>query len=215
MKNLRGRVFEKTKEDLKKAITPDILMIQRVHTIDELIKLENRITAHLRERYGLYAPDTAKNAGQEEFLKAIEEGRREDIGITLIKKEQESLLSLVEEIRSLQKLEQKQEEELEELMKKEIPHLQEEAGTLIGARLLAQAGSLKQLACMASSKIQVLGAEKALFKHLKKDTKPPKFGILFAHPFISQAKEKGKAARKVASTIAKAAKIDYFSEKKL
>ena len=90
------------------------------------------------------------------------------------------------------------------------PELQKAATSLIGARLLNLAGSLKHLAEIPSSTIQVLGAERALFRHLKTGAKAPKFGVIFAHQSITEAEEKGKAARHLASKIWIAAKKDYF-----
>lgn len=87
------------------------------------------------------------------------------------------------------------------------------AGKELGLKLISHAGSLKKLASMPSSKIQLLGAEKALFKHLKHGTPSPKHGMIFHHPLVSKAKNKGKAARLLADKIAIAARIDYFRGK--
>ena len=68
---------------------------------------------------------------------------------------------------------------------------------------------------MRSSTIQVLGAEKALFRHMKTGAKPPRHGIIIKHPLISSAKQKehGKRARTLADKIAIAVKVDYFKGK--
>ena len=95
-------------------------------------------------------------------------------------------------------------------MKDLCPRLQTLATTLIGAQLIEHAGSLKHLAELPSSTIQVLGAEKALFRHLKTGSKPPKFGVIFAHPSITDSQERGKAARRLAGKISIAVKQDYF-----
>ena len=95
-------------------------------------------------------------------------------------------------------------------MKEVCPRLQEIATTLLGAKLMDHAGSLKHLAELPSSTIQVLGAEKSLFRHLKTGAKPPKFGAIFAHDSITQATEKGKAARRLAGKISIAVRQDYF-----
>ena len=65
---------------------------------------------------------------------------------------------------------------------------------------------------MPSSTIQLLGAEKALFIHLLKKTKPPKHGVLFDHPLVisHNKKEQGKIARAIADKISIAVKLDYF-----
>ena len=112
------------------------------------------------------------------------------------------------------KLKDIQETYLESLMNELCPRTLKCATALIGARLIDRAGSLKRLAQLPSSTIQVLGAEKALFRHIKTGSKSPKFGVIFAHPNVSNAmgKDKGKAARKVASEISKTIKVDYFSK---
>ncbi len=92
------------------------------------------------------------------------------------------------------------------------PNIKELAGPLLGARLIAKAGGLKKMAELPASTIQVLGAEKALFRHLTKGTRPPKHGILFQHPWVRNAKrwQRGKIARSLAAKLAIAAKEDYF-----
>jgi nucleolar protein 56 len=83
----------------------------------------------------------------------------------------------------------------------------------VGARLIALAGGLKRMSMMPSSTIQVLGAEKALFRSLKTGTRPPKHGILFQHPDVHSARRelRGKISRLLANKIAVAARIDAFS----
>lgn len=96
------------------------------------------------------------------------------------------------------------------LVKKVSPNLMKLLGESLAAELIAEAGSLKKLAFMASSKIQVLGAEAALFRHLREGSKPPKYGIIFKHKSVQKAENKGKAARQLASKISLAAKKDFF-----
>ena len=99
------------------------------------------------------------------------------------------------------------------LMKSFAPNLTKVAGHVIGATLIDKAGSLKKLASMPSSKIQILGAEKSLFKHMKTGSKAPKHGLIFQHKSIQNSKDKGKASRKLSSEISKAARIDFFRKK--
>jgi len=107
--------------------------------------------------------------------------------------------------------------EIENVMRKIAPNISEIVGEKIGARLLERAGSLKKLASYPSSTIQVIGAEKSLFKALSrirkgKRAKVPKHGVIFQHPFIKSLpkKKRGKMARFMANKIAIGAKIDYF-----
>ncbi|MEF8848595.1 MAG: C/D box methylation guide ribonucleoprotein complex aNOP56 subunit, partial [Candidatus Thermoplasmatota archaeon] len=85
----------------------------------------------------------------------------------------------------------------------------------IGARLISLAGSLEKLALMPSSTIQVLGAEKALFRFKKQGGRPPKHGVIFQHPLINKSKksDRGKIARVLAGKISIAAKGDYFTHR--
>jgi len=99
------------------------------------------------------------------------------------------------------------------LTKEIMPNTAAVCGCVLGAKLLKAAGSMKNLASMPSSKIQLLGAEKALFRHLKEGTKAPKHGLIVMHPSVTKAKNKGKAARHLANEIAKAARIDYFRQR--
>jgi nucleolar protein 56 len=100
-------------------------------------------------------------------------------------------------------------------MRDVAPNLCSLAGELLGARLIAQAGSLESLARMPASKIQVMGATKALFKHLQYGAKPPKHGIIYQHPLIrgSPLGKRGKIARTMAAKLAIAARIDFYSKK--
>lgn len=127
-----------------------------------------------------------------------------EAGINAVKKE------AGRELVSLQEIIHKKFEELENVITSLMPETVKAAGVILSAKLLEKAGSLKKLAEMPSSKIQLLGAEKALFRHLKEKSKAPKYGIIFIHESIRSAENKGKAARKLAADIMKAARIDYY-----
>ncbi len=95
------------------------------------------------------------------------------------------------------------------------PNLATLAGPLIGARLIAYAGGLDHLAMLPASTIQLLGAEKALFRFKKEGGRPPKHGILFQHPLINRAPrtERGRRARTLAATLTIAVKADVFTKR--
>jgi len=92
-------------------------------------------------------------------------------------------------------------------------NLAELLGVDLAAQLIVKAKGLDKLAKMPASKVQVLGAEKALFRHLRTGEKSPKHGLIFNHPSVKQAENKGKAARKLALEIVKAARIDFFGRR--
>ena len=97
------------------------------------------------------------------------------------------------------------------------PNLKNILTAIIGARLVAKAGSLIKLAQMPSSTIQIIGAEKALFRALKTGTRPPKHGLLFQHPSVNSAPkwQRGKIARALSSKIAIAVRIDVYRNAEL
>ena len=94
------------------------------------------------------------------------------------------------------------------------PNLQALIGDLVGARLIAHAGSLTNLAKYPASTVQILGAEKALFRALKTKGKTPKYGLIFHSSFIGKAgaKNKGRVSRYLANKCTIASRIDCFSD---
>lgn len=103
------------------------------------------------------------------------------------------------------------EAEVEATMRAHCPNLLALAGAAIGSRLLRAAGGLARLSAMRAGTVQLLGAERALFRHLRnKKARPPKHGLIINHPLVARSKDKGKAARALADKLAIAAKVDYF-----
>ncbi|MGB7571514.1 MAG: ATP-binding protein [Methanothrix sp.] len=90
------------------------------------------------------------------------------------------------------------------------PNLSALAGPILAARLISRAGSLAHLAWMPSSRLQVMGAEKSLFKHLKGHAPSPKHGIIYRHPAVigSPRRLRGRAARTLAAKLTIAARLD-------
>lgn len=92
------------------------------------------------------------------------------------------------------------------------PNLTSLIGQTVAAKLISHSGSLATLSKYPASTIQILGAEKALFRALKKKTATPKYGLLYNTSFIGRAigKNKGKVSRFLANKCAMAARLDYF-----
>merc|ERR1711957_1118101 len=94
------------------------------------------------------------------------------------------------------------------------PNLTALIGEIIGARLISHAGSLTNLAKYPASTVQILGAEKALFRALKTKGNTPKYGLIFHSTFIGRAqqKNKGRISRYLANKCAIASRVDCYSE---
>ena len=139
------------------------------------------------------------------------------MGANLNEKDVSAIMMLASQASNLYKLIEDHEDYLKELEKEACPNFTEVAGTTIAAKLIAHAGSLKRLVEMPASTIQILGAEKALFRHMrnKKKNLPPKYGILHEHQLIQKSREEmhGKAARSLADKLSIAIRIDYFKGK--
>jgi nucleolar protein 56 len=119
-----------------------------------------------------------------------------------------------EKVSKLIKYRENMMEYLREKMKKLAPNTSALVGETVAARLISHSGSLSNLAKYPASTIQILGAEKALFRALKTRGKTPKYGLLYHSSFIgkAQAKNKGKISRYLANKLAMTSRIDFFSE---
>jgi len=218
----------------------DLHISQSINALDELDKIINVIGARLREWYGLHFPELdyliqniftyaeivklsgnrnnidlnmLENLGIESkradmILVALQRSKGGDIleeNLSIIKK-------LANEVIMQTELRKILAHQIEEMMEKIAPNIKELLTATVGARLMAKAGSLQKLSVMPASTIQIIGAEKALFRSLKTGAPPPKHGILFQHPILHSAPkwQRGKMARAIASKVAIAARIDLF-----
>ena len=125
-----------------------------------------------------------------------------------IKPFEDTLTTVQQEIKRL-------ETQIETDMNIIAPNTTKITGALIGARLIALAGGMHRMALLPTSTIQILGAEKALFRFKKEGGKPPKHGVIFQHPLINKAPrpERGRLARMLAIHIALAVKADVFTKR--
>merc|ERR1711957_312466 len=94
------------------------------------------------------------------------------------------------------------------------PNLSALVGDTVGSKLISHAGGLTNLCKYPASTIQLLGAEKALFRALKTKGKTPKYGLIFNSTFIGRAqqKNKGRISRYLANKCAIASRVDCFSD---
>ena len=220
--SLRERNVALTKDAVKKAVTPDILAIQAVKSITDMNKVIGTLTNRLRDWYEMYLPEfSAQEKDGEKFVKGVllqnkdaflhKEGKQ-SFGADLSAHDLKPIHNLAQHILVMHATRKELEQYLDDTMKLLCPNVRAVAGTFLGAKLLEHAGSLRRLTTMPSSTVQILGAEKALFRHLKTGSKPPKYGVLLAHSLVQQMPKakQGKAARVLADKISLAVRIDYF-----
>lgn len=215
--------IERTKRKLKKTLRKDKVMAQAVSALDDLEDISNRFSERLREWYSLYFPELRESIkDNKKFTKIVSEKPSreahesfdESIGIDLEAQDVEILRKYAKETKEIFELKNKIQNYVEEEMNHVAPNITYLVGGELGAKLIALAGSLKKLAKLPSSTIQLLGAEKALFRHLKGKGKSPKYGVLYKHPEIQKAPEdlRGKVARAIASKLMMAARTDFYTE---
>ena len=207
--------IEVTKQALRDCLSEDQLIIQTMANITELDRTCNLLTKRLREWFSWYYPELSEEIPDHQAFAALLLERKkpaQSMGAEVKRRDLEEMQLLAREIARLYELRKSHEAYLHQVMQEYCPNLLELAGTTIGARLLELAKSLKHLALLPASTVQLLGAEKALFRHLRTGSRSPKYGVIHAHQIVQQAKreQKGKAARMLADKLSLCARLDYF-----
>jgi nucleolar protein 56 len=221
----------------------DLIIAQAIQTLDDLDKVLNLFMGRVREWYGVSFPELDRlldkhetyarlvlNLGNKDNF-TVENLMKEDVpdskaeqivratkasmGAALAEADLAQIQALCKSVLSLYQLRQSLENYLEKAMDEVAPNVRALTGALLGARLIAISGGLTNLARRPASTIQVLGAEKALFRSLKTGARPPKHGIIFQHASLHDAKRwhRGKIARALAGKLAIAARVDAFGGK--
>lgn len=208
----------------------DKLLIQAINSLDELDESISKLVSRLREWYSIHFPELDLISNHEVYTKLVsDKGHRnlvfeenlssynfditESIGADIAEEDLIIIQNLASSIASLQKSRKDIETYIESKMDTVAPNLKDIAGASLGAKLIAHVGSLNRMATYPSSTIQIMGAEKALFRHLTTGERPPKHGLIYQHPDIRSAKWwiRGKLARVLASKISLAVRKDVYS----
>jgi nucleolar protein 56 len=239
----RAKFLKKAKASVKEAMmSRDMLLASVTKSIETLDKTINLLGEQLESWYSIYFPefrleDRIKYANvvmlldrddidEKELASLIGEKKASEVkaaaggslGAKLSQDDISQCMALAKSIISLDKQRAKYEEYQKELAEELCPNISEVAGPEVAAKLVSHMGSLSKLALLPASAVQVIGAEKALFKHLKnRKIPPPKHGIIFQHPRVSSSPKKvrGKIARTLANKITLAAKADAFSKRSI
>ncbi len=239
---LNNLTLQMTRMKLRKvAEKRDLLAIQAIRAIDDIDKTINLFAARLREWYSIHFPElddlvadhlnyarvVAELGSRERITKdalmklgfgetkaeRIEKAGKKSMGAELSDFDIAQIQTLADIMLKMYRLRESLTDYISKVMREVAPNITELVGPLLGARLLSLAGSLENLAKAPASTIQVLGAEKALFRALRTGGRPPKHGIIFQYPEIhtSPKWQRGKIARALATKLAIAAKADFFT----
>ncbi|AFV24142.1 rRNA biogenesis protein Nop56/Nop58 [Methanolobus psychrophilus R15] len=226
---LREVCIRAAKSRISSNDTDDRRIIQAVQALDDIDRNSNELSERLLEWYGAYFPEleltgeslarfvstfgSRSNVPESHpmFVKASK-----SMGSELSFADEELLRTFALNLCSLYDTRRHIESYIVTAMGSLAPNLSDTAGALLGARLISMAGSLQKLASFPSSTVQVIGAHRALFKHLRGNTPPPKHGIIFNNVVIKNAPwwQRGKLARSFASKISLAARTDFYTGKR-
>lgn len=234
--NLNHTFNQVTQDKIRSSIEfNDVMIVETINSIEEIDETLGKLIERLHEWCMPYLPELEKLHNHKLYAKLIsEETTRENIKEspllenTDIKLEdyndisvKDSDLMIVKSfatsICTLYDTKQTLEEYIKEKIIQVAPNLYSVAGANLGAKLIAHINGLENLAKLPSSTVQIMGAEKATFRHLKTGENPPKHGLIYQHPNLRGSNwwVRGKIARTIASKISIAARKDAFGDKTL
>merc|ERR1712098_343345 len=219
----------------------DTMIVQAVNLLDDLDKELNNYIMRCREWYGWHFPelgkiitdnlafvrtvelmgtrDNAKNIDlsdilPEEVEEKVKEAAEISMGTEVSEEDIINIKHLCQQVCEIQEYRAQLYEYLKNRMMAVAPNLTILVGELVGARLISHAGSLMNLAKHPASTVQILGAEKALFKALKTKHDTPKYGLIYHAQLVGQAgtKLKGKVSRMLAAKASLATRVDALGE---
>ncbi|MFH1055520.1 MAG: C/D box methylation guide ribonucleoprotein complex aNOP56 subunit, partial [Candidatus Altiarchaeota archaeon] len=215
----------------------DQILMQAVNSLDDIDEAVNRLVERLREWYSIHYPELDHIiASQDTYARLVSEvgerGRfqseslgiepnmadkliaasKDSLGVEFTEEDLKAVKALAEPIIKLHVSKAEIESYIGKLMVEIAPNINELAGPLLGAKLIALAHGLKRLSTLPAGTIQLVGAEDAFFRFLKTGKKPPKHGIIFQLPAIRNAKRdvRGKISRNFAAKVALASRSDAF-----
>jgi len=219
----------------------DTMIVQAVSLLDDIDKELNNYVMRSREWYGWHFPELSKiitdniayirsvlkmgtrekavvtdfsSILPEEIEEKVKEAAEMSMGTEITDEDLLNIQSLCEQVLELTEYRAQLYEYLKNRMVAIAPNLTILVGELVGARLIAHAGSLINLAKHPASTIQILGAEKALFRALKTRHATPKYGLIYHATMVGQTsvKNKGKMSRMLAAKAALACRYDALGE---
>jgi len=219
----------------------DTMIVQAIGLLDDLDKELNTYAMRLREWYGWHFPELGKIVPDHQmYAKALmkmgvrtqcksldfsdilpEEVELEmkdaaeiSMGTEVSEDDIANILQLCDQVVSLSEYRAQLWDYLRNRMQAIAPNLTTVVGELVGARLIAHAGSLMNLAKQPASTVQILGAEKALFRALKTKHDTPKYGLIYHASLVGQAepKHKGKISRVLAAKCALSIRVDALGD---
>jgi len=220
----------------------DVMIMQAVGLLDDLDKELNNFAMRLREWYGWHFPEMGKIVTEnmafakvvkhmglkskakdcdfskvnvpDEIANEVKQAAETSMGTEITEEDLANIMTLCERVIELTEYRASLAEYLKLRMNAIAPNLTYMVGELIGARLISHAGSLMSLAKHPSSTVQILGAEKALFRALKTKKSTPKYGLIYHASLVGQSAPalKGKISRVLAAKLSLCCRVDALGD---
>ncbi|PTB66396.1 Nop domain-containing protein [Trichoderma citrinoviride] len=219
----------------------DSMIIQAIKMLDDIDKELNVYAMRTKEWYGWHFPEMAKTLNDnlayarvvravgmrdnfkdadlsdilpEDVEAALKANAELSMGVEITEDDLKNAIDLADQVIKFTEYRAQLTSYLESRMRAIAPNLTALVGYLVGARLIAHAGSVLSLAKAPGSTIQILGAEKALFRALKTKKDTPKYGIMYHSSLVGQAtgKNKGKIARMLSAKVALGLRVDALGD---
>ncbi len=205
-------------------IPRDKNLVQAIRNLDDQIATINLYNERLHEWYGMHFPELADYAKDSRYADLIARyGDRdsiiEELGIDIQSigadfndNDMRAVMDLADTLYRLYDDKERTESYISEIVEETCPNMCAIVGGPLAARLISLSGGLERLSSLPSSTIQLLGAEKAMFRHLKSGKRPPKHGVIYQNPEVHRAPywQRGNIARALAGKILIAAKVDQY-----
>ncbi|MBQ8179333.1 MAG: ribosomal biogenesis protein [Candidatus Methanomethylophilaceae archaeon] len=197
-------------------------LVQAIRNLDDQIATINLYNERLHEWYGMHFPELADYAHDSRYADLVSRyGERdaiiEELGIDIQSigsdfepDDMRAVMDLADTLYRLYDDRERTEAYIQGIVEETCPNMCALLGGALAARMISLAGGLERLSTLPSSTVQLLGAEKAMFRHLKSGKRPPKHGVIFQHPDIHRAPywQRGNIARALAGKVLIAAKVD-------
>lgn len=206
-------------------IPRDRNLVHAIRGLDDLIETANLLNERLHEWYGMHFPELLDLAKDDRYAELVNiYGERNgiidelgvdmsSIGAEMEMEDMDSIRGFADALLRIYEEKKRMESYISEIVSDAAPNMCAVIDPALSARLISLAGGLERLSSLPSSTVQLLGAEKAMFRHLRSGKRPPKHGVIYQHPDVHRSPywQRGKIARALAGKVLIAAKIDAYN----
>lgn len=208
--------IEQSKKEIQKSILKDRVIIFFTRIVEDSKRYRKpNYYGRIKELYGLIYPYEEREDTKIIFQELKKSDLNSKEGLVLSPQEKHFVKLFLKSLDNKCKLVNKEkvkliEKDLTKLVEKYFPNSHKIIEPYILGKLISSVGGIDNLYKMPSSTIQLIGAEKAMFRHIAKNKSCPKYGLIFYSSKVKESRDRGKTARQLANKLAISIKQDYF-----